>query len=121
VWDADNPEYPVPQAEGYSGHTPEEALRVAITCMTEFIAEQKATRAQLEEEANVSLDSEVVLCQLQPCPFCGSDNVSWTHNCEEEYVLCLDCEARGPVNYAENFAGEGERLWNERIGQAPRP
>ena len=51
VWDADDPEYPVPQAEGYAGHTPEEALRVAVTCMTAFIADQKAVLAQLQEDA----------------------------------------------------------------------
>ena len=51
VWDADDPEYPVPQAEGYCGQTPEEALSVAITCMTEFIAEQRAELAQLQEDA----------------------------------------------------------------------
>jgi len=42
--------------------------------------------------------------ELEPCPFCGSDNVSvW-----DEYVECMNCGANGPS------CSNPIALWNER-------
>ena len=33
--------------------------------------------------------------ELKPCPFCGSDDVTWFYGLEDEnYVECWDCSAK---------------------------
>ena len=47
---------------------------------------------------------------VEPCPFCGSENIDW----EDEgfcFVMCLDCDARGPTTPDIKEAVE---KWNER-------
>ena len=51
VWDVNCYDCPVGACDGFSGRTPEQALRFAIDGMREFIAEQKAIVDQLAEDA----------------------------------------------------------------------
>lgn len=50
--------------------------------------------------------------ELKPCPFCGSDDVTWFYGLEDEhYVECLDCSAK-----AESYSGLEDAIagWNAR-------
>lgn len=50
--------------------------------------------------------------ELKPCPFCGSDDVTWFYGLEDEhYVECLDCCAK-----VESYNGLEDAVagWNER-------
>ena len=50
VWDMACYDAPVEECSHFAGATPERAMQKAIDGMREFIAEQKAERAQLEED-----------------------------------------------------------------------
>lgn len=50
--------------------------------------------------------------ELKPCPFCGSDDVTWFYGLEDEnYVECLDCSAK-----VESYNGLEDAIagWNAR-------
>ena len=50
--------------------------------------------------------------ELKPCPFCGSDDVTWFYGLEDEhYVECLDCCAK-----VESYNGLEDAIagWNAR-------
>jgi Lar family restriction alleviation protein len=52
---------------------------------------------------------------LKPCPFCGSTDVGWTHYGHYAYIICDQCQARGPEFYTQDDFGTGaEELWNKR-------
>lgn len=64
---------------------------------------------------------------LKPCPFCGSETVDldeWSEN-KHAVVVCLDCDAQGPVADADIYVGEEQLekaavfLWNERAFLEP--
>lgn len=48
---------------------------------------------------------------LQPCPFCGSDNIRVQKE-YDAYADCLDCGSRGP---GSDNRTEAARLWNRRV------
>lgn len=48
--------------------------------------------------------------KLEPCPFCGSENVrfeSWKHA-----VVCMRCKARGCIAPTEDASRD---MWNDRV------
>lgn len=53
--------------------------------------------------------------KLQPCPFCGSEDVDFwrihEHGEQEGYVQCRKCWAQGPLE--DNWM-EAEHAWNKR-------
>ena len=48
---------------------------------------------------------------LEPCPFCGSEDLD--HFGEDLLVLCLTCGAEGPCN-ADPATGDSLFQWNDR-------
>lgn len=55
---------------------------------------------------------------VNPCPFCGHDDVQMDEVDLECYaVVCPECEAMGPIN-RESIEAAIEQ-WNNRIDQAP--
>ena len=48
---------------------------------------------------------------VEPCPFCGSENVEIDEAGVAYVTFCLDCDAQGPV---ANEIKKAVEKWNER-------
>lgn len=57
---------------------------------------------------------------LFPCPFCGSDNVTYAtyqHECGRRWVvLCMNCMAEIDPGWAQSWEAV-QQLWNRRSGE----
>lgn len=56
--------------------------------------------------------------EIQPCPFCGSTNLSTDD--ARDFVSCLDCYTEGPCNPGQGSAANVE-AWNQRALSAQPP
>ena len=52
------------------------------------------------------------MTELKNCPFCGSDNLSYVLNDnEDQSIWCENCSAAGPIHI---YQIEAEMAWNTR-------
>lgn len=67
---------------------------------------------------------------LQPCPFCGGENLRWGKGKYAIRFECFTCRASGPPALEAPKGGSGsestvlrrdlaENLWNARVNEAP--
>ena len=55
------------------------------------------------------------MTELRNCPFCGSDNLSYVLNDnEDQSIWCENCSAAGPIHI---YQIEAEMAWNTRTPQ----
>ena len=55
--------------------------------------------------------------KLKNCPFCGSDNLSYGLNDnEDQSIWCENCSAAGPIHI---YQIEAEMAWNTRAADKP--
>ena len=55
--------------------------------------------------------------KLKPCPFCGSTIVEMDDNAAPFFVVCLHCQASGPMYDSWNAAATA---WNRRAAKPPK-